>query len=88
MGDKTFLDGLYPAIEALDNAINSGIDEAEAARLAAQAAWTAFENTKGMLAKHGRMAIRGEQSRELLDPGAAVAALLMRGYADFKADSE
>ena len=64
------------------------IEEAEAARLAAQAAWTAFENTKGMLAKHGRMAIRGEQSRELLDPGAAVAALLMRGYADFKADSE
>ena len=60
----------------------------ENARLAAQAAWTAFENTKGMLAKHGRMAIRGEQSRELLDPGAAVAALLMRGYADFKADSE
>ena len=88
LGDKTFLDGLYPAIEALDNAINSGIEEAEAARLAAQAAWTAFENTKGMLAKHGRMAIRGEQSRELLDPGAAVAALLMRGYADFKADSE
>ena len=78
LGDKTFL----------DNAINSGIEEAEAARLAAQAAWTAFENTKGMLAKHGRMAIRGEQSRELLDPGAAVAALLMRGYADFKADSE
>ena len=88
LGDKTFLDGLYPAIEALDNAINSGIEEAEAARRAAQAAWTAFENTKGMLAKHGRMAIRGEQSRELLDPGAAVAALLMRGYADFKADSE
>lgn len=88
LGDKTFLDGLYPAIEALENAINSDATEAEAARLAAQAAWTAFENTKGMLAKHGRMAIRGEQSRELLDPGAAVAALLMRGYADFKADSE
>ena len=26
LGDKTFLDGLYPAIEALDNAINSGIE--------------------------------------------------------------
>ena len=36
LGDKTFLDGLYPAIAALDNAINSGIEEAEAARLAAQ----------------------------------------------------
>ncbi len=35
---------------------------------------------------HGRMAIRGEASRELLDPGAAVAALLMKGYAEFKAD--
>jgi hypothetical protein len=27
------------------------------------------------------MAIRGEQSREYLDPGAAVAALLMDGFA-------
>ena len=34
------------------------------------------------------MAIRGEASRELLDPGAAVAALLMKGYAEYKADSE
>ena len=58
----------------------------EAAQAAADAAWQAFENTRGMLAKHGRMAIRGEASRELLDPGAAVAALLMKGYAEFKAD--
>ena len=88
LGDKTFLDSLYPAIEALDHAMDSGKTEAEAAQLAAQAAWAAFENTKGMLARHGRMAIRGEQSRALLDPGAAVAALLMKGYADYKADSE
>ena len=50
----------------------------------AEAAWSAFEGTKGMLAKHGRMAIRGEASRELLDPGAAVAALLMKGYAEYR----
>ena len=73
LGDKTFLDGLAPAVQAL-------------AQAAADAAWQAFENTRGMLAKHGRMAIRGEASRELLDPGAAVAALLMKGYAEFKAD--
>lgn len=41
-----------------------------------------------MLARHGRMAIRGEASRELARPRAAVAALLMKGYAEFKADSE
>lgn len=88
LGDKTFLDGLYPAIEALEKDEEAGTPAVEAARHAAEAAWLAFENTKGMLAKQGRMAIRGEQSRELLDPGAAVAALLMKGYAEFKADSE
>ena len=85
LGDKTFLDGLYPAIESLAASEAEGALNAQAA---ADAAWEAFQNTKGMLAKQGRMAIRGEQSRELLDPGAAVAALLMKGYAEFKADCE
>ena len=88
LGDKTFLDGLAPAVEVLTQAAKAGPIGAEAAQAAADAAWQAFENTRGMLARHGRMAIRGEASRELLDPGAAVAALLMKGYAEFKADSE
>ena len=74
IGEKTFLDGLAPAVEALK--------EGKTPEETAGIAWTAFENTKGMLAKHGRMAIRGEASRDLLDPGAAVAALLMKGYAE------
>jgi len=78
LGDKTFLDGLYPAVEALKNNADH-IDLA--APLAARAANDAFLATRGMLAKHGRMAIRGEGSREYLDPGAAVAALLMDGFA-------
>ena len=86
LGDKTFLDGLAPAVEVLTQAAKAGPIGAEAAQAAADAAWQAFENTRGMLAKHGRMAIRGEASRELLDPGAAVAALLMKGFAEFKAD--
>lgn len=86
LGDKTFLDGLAPAVQALAQAAQAGPIGAKEAQTAADAAWQAFENTRGMLAKHGRMAIRGEASRELLDPGAAVAALLMKGYAEFKAD--
>ena len=86
LGDKTFLDGLAPAVQALAQAAQAGPIGAKEAQAAADAAWQAFENTRGMLAKHGRMAIRGEASRELLDPGAAVAALLMKGYAEFKAD--
>jgi len=77
LGDKTFLDGLYPAVEVVKA---PGDDMETAAPLAAAAANEAFLNTKGMLAKQGRMAIRGEQSREYLDPGAAVAALLMEGF--------
>lgn len=88
VGDKTFLDGLAPAVKVLAEAAQAGPIGAEAAQAAADAAWKAFENTRGMLSRHGRMAIRGEASRELLDPGAAVAALLMKGYAEFKADSE
>ena len=88
LGDKTFLDGLAPAVDVLTQAAQAGPIGAKEAQAAADAAWQAFENTRGMLAKHGRMAIRGEASRELLDPGAAVAALLMKGYAEYKADSE
>ena len=78
VGDKTFLDAFHPGLEALRS---GAADMHTAAPLAAKAAQEAFEATKGMLAKHGRMAIRGEGSRAYLDPGAAVAALLFDGFA-------
>ncbi len=83
IGDKTFLDGLHPAVELLMTSAAANISLYEAAAKAADAAHEAFLSTKGMLAKHGRAAARGEKSRELLDPGAAVADLMMKGYADF-----
>ena len=81
-GDKTFLDGMKPALDELSQALGTGQPLASAALAAAQGAQRGFEQTFGMLARHGRMAIRGEASREYYDPGAAVAALLMRGWAD------
>ena len=86
LGDKTFLDAMHPAVMVLQAQAAGPADRARPAKLAAEAARQAFENTKGMLAKHGRMAIRGERSRELVDPGAAVAVLLMEGYAQFQLD--
>jgi len=85
VGEKTFLDGLWPAVECLKQAAEKGELTPEDAAQAALAAERAFESTKGMTAVHGRMAIRGEASRELYDPGAAVAMLLMRAYADYRA---
>lgn len=83
VGDKTFLDGLYPAAQSLLADAAAQNDMLKAASKAAAAAHEAFLSTKGMLAIHGRAATRGEKSRELLDPGAAVADLMMKGYADF-----
>lgn len=86
VGDKTFLDGLAGAVDVLEDAAKSGADEAQAAEEAAKRAEQDFLATHGMKAVHGRAAARGEASRDLLDPGAAVAALLMEGYRQFRAN--
>jgi dihydroxyacetone kinase-like protein len=80
-GEKTFLDGWRSALDILGSS-KSEDDIMEVSKKASEAANEDFLATKGMLAVHGRAATRGEQSRSLLDPGAAVAALLMQGFAD------
>lgn len=86
VGEKTFLDGLYGAVESLKADVADGKLLSDAAPRAAVAAHAGFLATKGMLAQHGRAGGRGEQSRDLLDPGAAVADLLMQGFAEFVAE--
>lgn len=80
IGDKTFLDGLYPAIAALKESIADGDTLKQASEKAEKAAQKGFEHTTTMVAVHGRAATRGEASRSLQDPGAAVAALLMKAF--------
>jgi dihydroxyacetone kinase-like protein len=80
VGDKTFLDGLAPAVTALREALDSGSALAEAATKAREAAEKGFENTTTLIAVHGRAATRGEASRSLLDPGAAGAMLMMKAF--------
>ena len=80
VGDKTFLDGLEPAITALKESIANGNTLKEASEKAADAAQKGFEHTTTMIAMHGRAATRGEASRSLQDPGAAVAALMMKAF--------
>lgn len=82
VGDKTFLDGIDPAVQVLksDTAWEGGW--VNALQSAAEAAEKGAENTKNLVAKHGRMAIRGEQSIGMLDPGSVVAALLVRAFSD------
>jgi phosphoenolpyruvate---glycerone phosphotransferase subunit DhaL len=80
VGDKTFLDGISPAVEAIDASIKQGESLAVSAKKAAAAAENGFKKTTTLLAVHGRAATRGEASRALLDPGAAVAMLMMKAF--------
>lgn len=83
VGEKTFLDGIAPAVEALkiDSAASANL--LEMVQNAAEAAKEGSERTKTMIAVHGRAATRGENSRELLDPGSVVAVLIMEGFLKF-----
>lgn len=78
-GEKTFLDGMAPALVAL----RAGDDPLAAARNALLQAQQGVQQTTTMVAKHGRAAIHGERSRTFVDPGAMVAQLLIQGYFNF-----
>jgi len=80
-GDKTILDALGPAVDALRNAYASdaGLDEALIA--AATAARKGAESTAAMIANVGRASRLGERSRGLPDPGASSFALIMGALA-------
>jgi len=80
IGDKTFLDSWHPAVEAFANAVLAEKPLATAALAAYEAAKAGFELTTTMLAVHGRAATRGESSKSLKDPGAAVAMLMMQAF--------
>lgn len=81
VGEKTFIDGLYPAIQILK--ANTSVDNVKKAlRDSVIASEKGATETIGMLAKHGRIAVRGEDSRQILDPGAVVASLLIKALSE------
>jgi dihydroxyacetone kinase-like protein len=80
-GDKTMVDALGPAVEALDAAVAAG-GQAEALREAADAASRGAEATIPMLARRGRASYLGERSVGHQDPGATSSALLVSALAD------
>ena len=82
-GEKTFLDGIAPAVDSLKEDLAKGETISVAARNALKASEKGSEMTKTMLAVHGRAATRGESSRELLDAGSVVAVLMMKGFVEF-----
>ena len=80
-GDKTILDALSPAVEALRQAGAAGVDLEAALDAAAAAAREGAASTAAMVASVGRASRLGERSRGLADPGASSLALIMAALA-------
>ncbi|MFE7775007.1 dihydroxyacetone kinase subunit DhaL [Streptomyces sp. NPDC057445] len=77
-GDKTMLDALEPAVEALGESFSAAREAAEQGALA----------TVPMLARKGRASYLGERSIGHQDPGATSSALLMAALAEAGAGVE
>jgi dihydroxyacetone kinase phosphoprotein-dependent L subunit len=82
LGDKTLLDSLVPAVDALEQRLGAGDDAGAAVAAAAEAAKEAAEATRPMLAKRGRAAYTGERSIGTLDAGAVGVAVMLERVAE------
>jgi dihydroxyacetone kinase-like protein len=79
-GDKTMMDALIPAVEAMQSATNAGCEIKAALEQAANAARTGAESTSNMTARYGRARLLGEKTRGFQDPGATSIALMFDGF--------
>ena len=81
-GEKTLLDVLHPAAQALKQAAEEGVGLEEGFRRCRQAAAEGLEASRDMVAQHGRVAYYQEQSRGKEDPGAVAASYILLGFCE------
>lgn len=77
-GDKTMLDALIPAFDALKAAYQNGLENKKAFQMAEDAALEGLEYTKTIIAKKGRASYLGERSIGHQDPGATSTYIAIR----------
>jgi dihydroxyacetone kinase-like protein len=80
-GDKTMVDALSPALDAMDAMIGNGGDLARAVVAARDAAVAGRDATVPLVARKGRASYLGERSAGHMDPGAASMSLLFDAMA-------
>nr|WP_198928271.1 dihydroxyacetone kinase subunit DhaL [Tessaracoccus sp. ZS01] len=74
--DKTMVDALLPAIDALDAALDEGATLKDAIESAQEASAAGRDATVPLVARKGRASYLGERSAGHMDPGAASATYL------------
>jgi dihydroxyacetone kinase-like protein len=80
-GDKTMLDALLPAAEAMREAVEAGQELREILKRAERAAEAGMKATIPLQARKGRASYLGERSVGHQDPGATSAHLLLQAAA-------
>jgi dihydroxyacetone kinase-like protein len=82
VGDKTLVDTLGPANEALKKAAKEGKPLSEALAAMKAAAATGRDSTRDLVAKFGRSSRLGDRSRGVLDAGAVSCCIILTAIAD------
>jgi dihydroxyacetone kinase-like protein len=77
-GDKTMVDALTPAVDAMRSSLDAGAGLQAAVTSAAEAAEDGARATVPLQARKGRASYLGERSIGHQDPGATSVALVMR----------
>lgn len=87
VGDKTMVDALDPAIDALSASVASGASAADAVTAAAEAAQKGSDATEPLVARKGRASYLGERSAGHIDPGSVSATILLRTMSEALTES-
>jgi dihydroxyacetone kinase-like protein len=82
VGDKTLIDALAPANDAVQKAAKEGKSFADALKDMKEAAEAGRDSTKDLAAKFGRSSRLGERSRGVLDAGSVSCCLILCAMAD------
>lgn len=80
-GEKTMLDAMVPALDAMKEQQAAGADAKQVLEAGVQAAEAGVEATKPMVATKGRASYLGERSVGHQDPGATSFALMLKEIA-------
>jgi dihydroxyacetone kinase-like protein len=80
IGDKTMMDALLPAVDAIRQAVDAGKSIKEALQKAAEAADNGAVSTKEFKARFGRAKNLGDRAIGFQDPGATSIALIFQGF--------
>ena len=88
LDDKTMVDALTPARDALKEALDEGASFGDALRRSASAAEEGMKKTIPLVARKGRASYLGERSAGHQDPGATSSFLLLEATVETWADAD